>query len=66
VAAPAGTPYGGDMRALLLGLVGLVVAIFVISILIKVFFFGLVLVLVAGVTFVAFRFSRRSRDNSPG
>jgi hypothetical protein len=54
------------MRALLLGLVALVVAIFVISILIKVFFFGLVLMLVAGVTFLAFRFSRRSRDNSPG
>ncbi len=65
MAALAGTPYRGGMRALLLGLVALVVAIFVISILIKVFVFGLVLVLVAGVTFLAFRFSRRSRDDSP-
>jgi thiol:disulfide interchange protein len=52
------------MRSLLLGLVALVVAIFLISILIKAITFGLVLVVVAGVTFLAFRFSRRSRDNS--
>jgi thiol:disulfide interchange protein len=53
------------MRALLLGLVALVVAIFLISILIKVFMFGLVLVLVAGATFLVFRFSRRSRGGTP-
>jgi hypothetical protein len=53
------------MRALLLGLVAVVVAIFLISILIKALVFGLVLVVVAGVTFLAFRFSRRSRGGTP-
>lgn len=50
------------MRTLLLGLVALVVAIFVISVLIKALTFGLVLVVVAAATFLAFRVSRRSRN----
>jgi predicted membrane-bound spermidine synthase len=53
-------PYLGLMlRALLMGLAALIIAVVVISVLVHVLFFGFVLVLVAAVTFVVFRAGRR-------
>jgi hypothetical protein len=55
-------PYrGGMVRALLMGLAAVVIAVVVISVLMKVLLFGIVLVLVAGATFLVFRTGHRSR-----
>jgi hypothetical protein len=47
------------VRALLMGLAAIVIVVVVISVLMKVLLFGLVLVLVAGVTLLVFRAGRR-------
>ena len=60
MASLAGWPYLGVMlRALLMGLAALVVAVVVISVLVHVLFYGFMLVLVAAVTFLVFRAARR-------
>jgi len=46
------------LRALLMGLVAVVIAIFVISVLVHILYFGVLLVVVAGITFLVFRASR--------
>jgi hypothetical protein len=49
------------VRALLMGLAAVVIAVVVISVLVKVAIFGLVFLLVVGATFLVFRVGRRSR-----
>jgi hypothetical protein len=49
------------LRALLMGLAVVVIAVVVISVLVKVAIFGLMLLLVVGATFLVFRVGRRSR-----
>jgi hypothetical protein len=49
------------VRALLMGLAAVVIAVVVISVLVKVAIFGLVFLLVVGATFLVFRGGRRSR-----
>jgi hypothetical protein len=50
------------LRVLLLGLAAVVIAVVVISVLIKVAFFGLLFLVVIGATFLMFRVGRRSRS----
>jgi hypothetical protein len=47
------------LRALLMGLAALVVAVVLISVLLHVLYFGFVFLLVAAITFVVFRAARR-------
>jgi hypothetical protein len=54
------------VRALLLGLTVLVIAVVLISILVHVLYFGFLLVVAAAITFVVFRVGRRSRSRSRG
>jgi hypothetical protein len=62
VTAPPARSYRGSMlRVLLMGLAAVVIAVVVISVLVKVAIFGLLFLVVIGVTFLMFRVGRRSR-----
>jgi hypothetical protein len=49
------------VRALLMGLAAVVIAVVVISVLVKIAVFGLLFLVVIGATFLLFRVGRRSR-----